>query len=329
MQPIKLQTTVPIVLGLLLSFSAKANATDFNLGVADNYNLFATSGTVDISSGGGDVTQTDSDIQGAVAAAGNITLTNFSVGALLPSNYSGPALVAGGNLTLDSGYVNGTAYYGGSSSSNSITAVGSPPGNTSLTPTQGSLINFANADSYLQTLSTSYASETTNGTTSAPGNGTITLTGHSNTGIDVFTVTTEQLASATDLVINADPNATVIINVTGTSATLGIGNGPGGTNAGIGIQINNTSEQNVLYNFYQATSLQAQGVGILGTVLAPQAAFTFNNGQADGNVVVASFDGTGQINDPALTTPEPGTLVGLGSVALLSSFCLRRKAKKV
>lgn len=320
MQPIKLQTTVPIVLGLLLSFSAKANATDFNLGVAANYNLFATSGSVDQTS----IDQFNSDTEGPVAAAENITLSGFSIGASLPTNYSGVALVAGGNLNLYSGYVNGIAVYGGTNG-NTVTLVGSSSAGSSndvtggpLSPIQGTPINFSTADSTLLASSTAYASETTNGTITVTG-GTITLQGNSTSGTDVFNVTQAQLVSATVLNIDADPNATVIINVSGTSPTLN----------SYDITINGTSEQNVLYNFYQATTLTASAVNIPGTVLAPLAAFSFNNGQANGNVVVASFDGDGQINDPALSTPEPGSLVGLGAVALLSSFCLRRKAKKV
>jgi len=316
MQPIKLQITVPIVLGLLLSFSAKANATDFNLGVAANYNLFATSGSVDETGvAQGDITQISSDTEGAVAAAGNITLSNFSVGALLPSNYSGDALVAGGSLTLSDGYINGNAVYGTTYSISPQYSVGA------LSFTQGTPINFTGtngADAYLQNASTAYSLKTANGTTTQTG-GTITLQGTSSSGTDVFNVTQAQLASATVLNIDADPNATVIINVSGTSPTLN----------SYDITINGTSEQNVLYNFYQATTLTASAVNIPGTVLAPLAAFSFNNGQANGNVVVASFDGDAQINDPALSTPEPGSLVGLGAVALLSSFCLRRKAKKV
>jgi choice-of-anchor A domain-containing protein len=335
MQPIKLQTTVPIVLGLLLSFSAKANATDFNLGVAANYNLFATSGNVDQTS----IDQFNSDTEGPVAAAENITLSGFSIGASLPTNYSGVALVAGGNLNLSNGYVNGIAVYGGGTNGNTVTLVGSSSAGSSNDVTGGPLspiqdatlinsIDFSAADTSLQKLSDSYANDSENGNVQVTGGGgTITLTGPSNSNTEVFNLTASQLADATDLVINADPNAEVIINVSNnipgqTAATLG-------GSSGLGIQLTGTSEQNVLYNFSTATTLSSNEVDIQGDVLAPDAAFTFNNGQVNGNVVVASFDGDAQINDPALSTPEPGSLVGLGSLALLSSFCLRRKAKKV
>ena len=54
------------------------------------------------------------DIQGKLAAGGNITLSRFSVGIGLPASNISNTLVAGGNLTLTRGVVSGAAWYQGS-----------------------------------------------------------------------------------------------------------------------------------------------------------------------------------------------------------------------
>jgi hypothetical protein len=59
------------------------------------------------------------DVQGKVAAGGDIHMTDFAVGAGLPSSDTVGVLVAGGQLALSRGAVFGEAWYGGSYSGDS------------------------------------------------------------------------------------------------------------------------------------------------------------------------------------------------------------------
>jgi choice-of-anchor A domain-containing protein len=50
----------------------------------------------------------------------------------------------------------------------------------------------------------------------------------------------------------------------------------------------------VLFNFYQATTLRFEGVGIEGSVLAPNAKVEFSNGNINGVLAVGSLAGPGE-----------------------------------
>jgi len=54
--------------------------------------------------------------------------------------------------------------------------------------------------------------------------------------------------------------------------------------------------EKVLFNFYQATSLNIYAVSVSGSILAPQAAVQFDDGNIDGSIASASFNGTGEIH---------------------------------
>ncbi len=58
-------------------------------------------------------------MEGKVAAGGNITMNNFSVGWRLPATDLANTLVSGGNMTLSNGGVWGDAWYGASYSGDS------------------------------------------------------------------------------------------------------------------------------------------------------------------------------------------------------------------
>jgi choice-of-anchor A domain-containing protein len=44
-----------------------------------------------------------------------------------------------------------------------------------------------------------------------------------------------------------------------------------------------------LWNFYEATSLTIEGIGVQGTVLTPFADITFNTGNVEGTLIGASL----------------------------------------
>jgi len=278
--------SVPILLGLSLGFSQKASAT--NLGLAGNYNLFAT----------GNVTQANSDIDGALAAGGSVNLSSFDVGNNLTSSQissiGGNVLVAGGNVTLTNGQVNhGNVVYGGTYSGSSATILNG-------TVSKGTPINFSATGASLQSLSANLSTLTPIETVTT--GGAITLNGTGS--LEVFDVSGLALSSASSFTINASTGATVVVNVNGLNDSLG----------NLGFTYTGTNQQDVLFNFYQATSLTTGSID--GSILAPQAAFTFPEGSVQGNVVVASFSGDGEVenypfqgNLPS-SVPEPSPFLG-------------------
>ncbi|BAZ08651.1 hypothetical protein NIES4071_04560 [Calothrix sp. NIES-4071] len=125
--------------------------------------------------------------------------------------------------------------------------------------------------------------------------------------------------------ITADPDSTVV-NVSGKDISL----------KNFGFNIAGTTRGKILYNFFEATSITAEGIGIEGSILAPLAKFNFNNGQINGNLIVASLSGTGEshnylfdgdlpdiaTNPDPKTVPEPASILGL---ALLTGIAIKKR----
>jgi choice-of-anchor A domain-containing protein len=246
------------------------DASCFQVRLRD-YNLFVLGGY----SGG-------HDVQGKVAAGGNITMTDFSVGWGLSSSDTAGVLVAGGNLALSRGGVFGDARYGGSYS-----------GDASVTyarggVAQGTPIDFAARGAQLRSLSARLADLPANGSASRESWGGVMLNG-TDPEVNVFDVDASAFTGATLLSISAPANSLAVINVRGDSATF---TGHGHSFSG-GI-----NQHGVLFNFVDATAINAHGYGFWGTVLAPKANITFNNGSFDGGIYALSLTGNaeGHIN---------------------------------
>ncbi|MEH1818408.1 MAG: choice-of-anchor A family protein [Nostoc sp.] len=297
----------PIVVTLALGFSARANAVE--LGAASDYNVFVL----------GDITQKYTDIEGKLAAGGNVNFVG-GLGSKLSGN-SGNVVVAGQNLTLSNGQVNhGNAIYGGSA--NVSSNVGFPQG----TFTKGNPIDFNEAGKQLRGLSQYLATLTPTGKTTVQSWGAINLSG-SGTALNVFNVAGSDVSKTNYFEIKGDANSTIVVNISGKDVSL----------QNFGFNILGTDKQKVIYNFYEATNINASGISILGSILAPLANFNFNNGQVNGNVVVGSLTGNGESHNylfngdlPDVPTkyytppkpptrtqvPEPTNLPGLGLIAV-------------
>ncbi|MHC5822446.1 MAG: choice-of-anchor A family protein [Nostoc sp.] len=296
----------PIVVTLALGFSARANAVE--LGAASDYNVFVL----------GDITQQYTDIEGKLAAGGNMNFIG-GLGSKL-SNNSGNVVVAGKNLTLSNGQVNhGNAVYGGSA--NVSSNEGFPQGTLS----KSNPIDFNEAGKELRGLSQYLATLTPTGKTTVQSWGGINLSG-SGTALNVFNLAGSSVSKTNNFQISGDANSTIVVNISGKDVSL----------QNFGFDIQGTDKQKVIYNFYEATNITASGVGILGSILAPLANLNFNNGQVNGNVVVASLTGNGESHNylfngdlPDLPTkyytkpptptqvPEPANLPGLGLMAVV------------
>ncbi|MEH2378813.1 MAG: choice-of-anchor A family protein [Nostoc sp.] len=296
----------PIVVTLALGFSARANAVE--LGAASDYNVFVL----------GDISQQYTDIEGKLAAGGNVNFVG-GLGSKL-SNNSGNVVVAGQNLTLSNGQVNhGNAVYGGSA--NVSSNEGFPQGTLS----KSNPIDFNEAGKELRGLSQYLATLTPTGKTTVQSWGGINLSG-SGTAFNVFNLAGSSVSKTNDFQIKGDANSTIVVNISGKDVSL----------QNFGFNIQGTDKQKVIYNFYEATNITASAISILGSILAPLANFNFTNGQVNGNVVVASLTGNGESHNylfngdlPDLPTqyytkppirtqvPEPANLPGLGLIAVV------------
>lgn len=283
---------------LLLGTGFQVSAAPF--GVASGFTVFSI----------GDVTQENSDIEGRLAAGGNVNLTNFSVGSRLKTDGTRLDLIAGGDLTFRQGQVaNGSATYGGIGT---FISFGSPNGDVIQTDPA---IDFAAAKAALIRESNSYAA--LGGTNVTREYTSLYLRG-SDTGLNVFYLAPGSFAGIYSLNISVPTGSTVLVNVAGLDNKLTGGMSTGGLGA-----------EKVLFNFFETTSLQLSGMGFQGTILAPKAAMTFNNGNIDGSLIVASLTGTGESHYrlfngtlPAAhtETPEPATwcLAGVTLVLLVA-----------
>ncbi len=238
-----------------------------------------------------DANPTGADTEGRMYVGGDANFSGgYSVGnpERMDVDCDTYALVVGGTLNFPSGSV-GTG----------MVAYGSPDS------TIGSGVNFAcgyerntdvvdfvalseNVHRYSDALALLEPTATT-----AVGNGTIQLVG-TDPELNVFTLDGSVLANATSFSIQVPEEATVLVNISGTDVTManmgfdvigGMCRGAGGNTC-----------HNVLYNFYEAETLNISGIGVQGSVLAPHADLIFTGGNIDGQVIVNNLTGDGEFH---------------------------------
>jgi choice-of-anchor A domain-containing protein len=215
------------------------------------------------------------DSQGSVAVGGNADFR--SSGFSIKGN-----LVVHGDLYANSGKIGGKLTIGGTKyAGNSLTIIGGV--------IHGKPIDFAKEKARLQLLSKTYGSYAATGTTSNY-YGEIRLDG-SKSGLNVFHVDAHILGTANGVKITVPHGATVLINVTGSSVTM----------QNFAIWVNGTPRTNVLWNMPSAHSLHMNGISIQGSILAPNAAINFSNGNFEGTVVGHSWVGSGEGHDCIFT----------------------------
>lgn len=316
------QFTAPLSIAATMVLGLSTQAHAISLKAASNYNVFTL----------GNMTQWNTDAEGKVAVGGTAKLSNFYAGMALPNpGNNGDVLIVNQDLLFTGGSVQGNAVYGenvniskANFNNNGIVRKDNP-------------VDFTQAGKELQDLSKYLGGLTANGN-KAIAYGGISLTG-SDSSLNIFNLAASDLNGANNFKINTPTGSTVVVNISGASAVL--------KNFGFEINgsANNPQRQKVIYNFYEATNLTAQSIGIQGSILAPTADFQFNNGQINGNVIVGSLTGNGQSNlylfngnlpelpqvPPAQrvsqSVPEPTTIAGLGLVAV-AGIVSRAKSKK-
>lgn len=287
------------------------------------------------------------DIGGGLAAQGIVTFQGNSLvadgldGELTNAFPQDATFVAAGGVTGGTAQVDAGNYYApsGTVSCSSCTKLTTDPINFSADFGTGGTF-----DALSTQWSTANGGVTTSGDSianvSGYNGGTTTITvSPSNKGMNVIYVSAADALWLSANVVNitgVSSASWLVVDVQGTADQLG---GSSMTVDGGGANGNTTTTEveNVVFNYYQASSLTLNGA-VLGSVLAPSAAVTGagNGTEFDGSLVANSFTGhplsgsggTEFHNFPFYggATPEPAPLacVGAGLIAL-ALFRKRRR----
>lgn len=254
-------------------------ADDGHLGSATGYNAFIL----------GNFEGTNSDIGGKVAIGGDAKFTGYGIASALGSG-SGDVLHVGGNLTITNSQIyGGDGEVAGTCTSSSV---GTPSG--SLNCSSPNAYDASNATSEMQAIADDLADLTTNGTTTTYNWGGVTLSG-TDPDRNVFELDLDNLGFSSwvwngyinTFNISAPSGSTVVINVVGNTAPL-FKNG--------GINLTGVTRNDVVWNFDAATALEVKNVSVPGSIMAPDAAVTFNNGNIKGTLVAGSMKGSGELH---------------------------------
>lgn len=284
--------TIAVLAAALLTTPVRADVVD--LGIS-NANLFSL----------GNFSASGSDVEGAVLVKGNFTASSYSVNKKDKDAFGSYSLVVGGNMNYSSAALNNGSYYVGGKAT--LTSVGTDKN------TKSSTVNPANFNAMaanVKKVSTALTNATETGRSSVQYGG-MTLTG-TNKSVEVFDITGSALSSVNYFNLNnLKAGSTLIFNISGKNAI--------GFNQN-GVGLNGFDKYNVLFNFYEATNLNLQNVGVYGSILAPLATVTGNGGVVNGQVIVGNWLSNVQINASNYfsATNVPGYSLALAPVPELS-----------
>lgn len=236
--------------------------------------------------------QSTSDTQGFIAAGGlnggipsgtyegkEMVLQNFGVASSInAATFDGNSLVVDGDLIYMGGQIfAGNGVYTGTTT---VSGVGTPDG--TISHVGSSPINFSSVEVSLTALSNALSGRPANGTVLVE-HGGIQFNYSGSSAAIIFNVSAADFSNKHTYTFNISStatNPTVLINVDGATVTW--------QNAGI--SLNGLDRRFVLYNFHNATSLATQSLSPQGTILAPNATYTLQNGAVDGQVFVRNLD---------------------------------------
>lgn len=225
-----------------------------------------------------DFAATSSDVEGAVIAGGNVTVSSYSINANNRPAFGQYAAVAGGNLSVTGGSINhGGVYVGGTTSMQWAATPTALPTNP---------VDFAAAEQYYKTLTRTIAGLEATGTVAPLWSGVkVSGSGSGNGGVDIFNVSSDMFRTSSSWTLeNLTAGQTLIFNISGDLGTFNEG----------GVSFDPLSAYNVLFNFHEAKNVNVKGV--IGSVLAPYATVNANWGVINGNVIVDTWNSTIQVN---------------------------------
>jgi choice-of-anchor A domain-containing protein len=306
----------------ITSFSALGSVT-----TGSNLTLTSGSASGNLTVGGA-TKATSVSIGGSVSSQGNYTMTSGSVG----GNVTVGTQSTASTLSLTSSAVRGSATASGTATVSQSSVGGTTAAGSTAVPTASaaassvsSPLDISASYTNLKTESTSLStlSQTAGATTTVAGS-SMTLTAASGKTVDIFDISASSLSKTTAFTLNAAAGDTVIINVSGTNASL--------QNASYNLTGGITGSH-VLFNFYNATDLLITSIAEDGSILAPNATITGSNARVAGSIIADALEGSVQLNSDAFTgslspVPLPGALIlfmsAIGGLGLAAHLRRRR-----
>jgi len=255
----------------------------------------------------GNFTANSSDVEGAIVSGGNVSIASYAVNQNGKAAYGGYAVAAGGNLFLQNGAIsNGKTYAGGTTT---LSNAAQTPG-TTISP-----VDFAVAAQQFKDIASGLSLVASTGTVTRQYSANKVTGSGGKGGVDVFNVNADFFNGGDNWMLSGlSAGQTLIFNISGKQ---------GGFNGG-NIGFEPLSGYNVLFNFYEAESINVKG--IIGSVLAPYATVENGWGVINGQVVADTWNSSVQVNSnhyfkpvdvagfelvkntPPVEVPEPGTL---------------------
>lgn len=223
-----------------------------------------------------------SSTTGRLAAKGNIVLNNYGMATGLTGADAGISVIAGGNMTFQYGKV----YAGHILVSGSADGVG-PAVTNGLSSEQllvdqvDAPLDFAQLETDLIDKAHSLSQFTANGAVESRYGG-LYLTGDCQSDLQVFQLNGTVLLQAHTFEISCIPaGASVLFNISGTAAGLTY----------MSMESLKPHRERVLFNFFEATSLNLTSIGIHGSILAPKAHIQNPTGETHGTIIAKSWNG--------------------------------------
>ena len=229
----------------------------------------------------GNFTSNSGNAEGGLAVGGDISLNGYGLATTPNTITTGYSLLVEGNAHFVNGRIyQGNVRVGGVIDFSSAVMDGLPEGTLiENLPPYPSIIQ---SKEYFTDLSTSLSEHPANGQVDYEWGG-LYLKGDCTNTHQVFAIDGQQLGNAHTFDVSCIPGkATIVFNISGTSVDF--------DNLSLASLL--PHRERVIFNFYQATTLNVAGISIEGVVLAPNAHINAPHGDAQGTVIADSWYGS-------------------------------------